>query len=72
MILNTNRVKVKKKQEVIFSIRVEEMEGESRRLFKTFLSQIIKNKDGLNNLTATGRTLQRSNFKQNATNVRRY
>lgn len=46
MILNTNRVKVKKKkkkkQEVVFFVRAAEMEGESRRLFKTFLLKLVR------------------------------
>lgn len=41
MRLNTNKVKVKK-QEVMFFVRAAEMEGESRKLFKTSLLNLVK------------------------------
>lgn len=46
MILNTNRVKVKK-QEVMLFVRVADMEGGSRKLFKTFLLKLVRIKMAL-------------------------
>lgn len=67
--VNTNRVRIKKKQ-VMFHLRVAEMEGESKRFFKTFLLKLVRKKKVL--INAIGRIIWGSELKHSTTNVGKY